>query len=155
MGPSKPAFSQARRLFRSVEAPRAPMPQRQTMTLAMTLAAPVRLNMMPLNTTWPIMMTSTTRMAVSPLLKMADTSRPVALEANSMSSTVTKSSRLVSKSRWFWGMCTTFTNPTVRMAAWTISMSSSTKALLSTTAGRLTPTDASRRMISRSLQISR
>ena len=31
MGPSSPALSHARRLFRSVEAPSAPMPHRQTM----------------------------------------------------------------------------------------------------------------------------
>ena len=131
------------------------MPQRQTTTAAIRAATPVSVNIMPLNTTCPIISTSTTKIALSPLLKMAEINRPIALDATSMSRIETKISTLVSSSRWFCGMCTMRTKPKVKMAAWTSSISSSTKALLSTTASRLTPTEASRRMISRSLQISR
>ena len=45
-----PALS-AMRLFKSVEAPSAPMPQRQTMTVEIVAAAPVKVNMTLLNTT--------------------------------------------------------------------------------------------------------
>ena len=82
-------------------------------------------------------------------------SRPMQLDENIVSKTVIKISISVSSSRWFCGTCTMETKPKARIAACKTSTSSSTAALLSTTAGRLTPTDASRRMISRSLQISR
>ncbi len=82
IGLSKPCFSQARRLFRSVEAPSAPMPQRQTTTAAIRAATPVSVNIMPLNTTCPIISTSTTKIALSPLLKMAEINRPIALDAH-------------------------------------------------------------------------
>ena len=51
IGPSSPACSQAMRLFRSVDAPSAPIPQRQTMMLEIVAAAPVTVNMMLLKTT--------------------------------------------------------------------------------------------------------
>ena len=111
--------------------------------------------MTPLNTTCPIMSTSTSRMALSLLFSEADTSRPMAEEANIMSRMEMKISTLVSNSRWFCGMMMMFTNPSVRIPACTSSTASSTNALDSTTASRLTPTEASRKMISRSLQISR
>ena len=74
---------------------------------------------------------------------------------NIVSSSVTKISMSVSSSRWFCGTWTMATKPIARMTDCRISIRKRTTALLSTTAGRLTPTEASRRMISRSLQISR
>ena len=82
-----------------MEAPSAPMPQRQTMTAAMRAEMPVSVNMIPLNTTCPIISTSTTRIALSPLLKMAEISSPMALDATSMSRIETKISTLVSSSK--------------------------------------------------------
>ena len=155
IGPSRPACSQAIRLFRSVDAPSAPIPQRQTMMLEIVAAAPVTVNMMLLKTTCPIISTSTASIALSPLVNSAEISRPMQLDENIVSKTVIKISISVSSSRWFCGTCTMETKPKARIAACKTSTSSSTAALLSTTAGRLTPTDASRRMISRSLQISR
>ena len=118
-------------------------------------AAPVTVNMMLLKTTCPIISTSTASIALSPLVNSAEISRPMQLDENIVSKTVIKISISVSSSRWFCGTCTMETKPKARIAACKTSTSSSTAALLSTTAGRLTPTDASRRMISRSLQISR
>ena len=126
-----------------------------TQRLRELAAAPVTVNITLLNTTCPIISTSTARIALSPLVNSAEISRPTQLDENIVSSSVTKISMSVSSSRWFCGTWTMDTNPSARMAAWAISTSSSTAALLKTTACRLTPTEASRRMISRSLQISR
>ena len=123
--------------------------------VAASTAAPVTVNMMLLKTTCPIISTSTASIALSPLVNSAEISRPMQLDENIVSKTVIKISISVSSSRWFCGTCTMETKPRARIAACKTSTSSSTAALLSTTAGRLTPTDASRRMISRSLQISR
>ena len=125
------------------------------MMLEIVAAAPVTVNMMLLKTTCPIISTSTASIALSPLVNSAEISRPMQLDENIVSKTVIKISISVSSSRWFCGTCTMETKPKARIAACKTSTSSNTAALLSTTAGRLTPTDASRRMISRSLQISR
>ena len=82
IGPSRPACSHAIRLFRSVDAPSAPIPQRQTMMLEIVAAAPVTVNMMLLKTTCPIISTSTASIALSPLVNSAEISRPMQLDEN-------------------------------------------------------------------------
>ena len=121
----------------------------------MAVSAPVILNITPLNTTCPMMSTSTSSTAASLLFRLADTSRPMALDAAMSRKIVMKISTLVSSSRWFCGIWMISTKPAVKMPACTASTRNRVMALLSTVASSETPTLASRKIISRSLQISR
>ena len=110
--------------------------------------------MMLLKTTCPIISTSTASIALSPLVNSAEISRPMQLDENIVSKTVIKISISVSSSRWFCGTCTMETKPRQDSRLQNLDQQQH-RRLAQHDCGQLTPTDASRRMISRSLQISR